>query len=128
MNPSLLTLLFAASLAAEATKGPAMIKADNEPPGQNRVTITVKGDKRIIESNGIPDHKVAQYPTRGNPNAISEQKYHLEVPANPKPLEGGAIGRMMSAWGWPSTAWSSTQAPPKSITRATGAALGITRR
>ena len=64
--------------------------ADANPPAANKVTITVKGDKRIIESNGIPDHKVSKFPNRGNPNAISEQKYHLEVPANPKPAEGGA--------------------------------------
>jgi hypothetical protein len=100
---SLITILLgslAANLVgAETAKGPALNPADAQPPAQNKVTITVKGEKRIIESNGIPDHKVSKFPNRGNPNAISEQKYHLEVPANPKPLEGGATGRMMSAWG-----------------------------
>ena len=79
--------------------GPTLLKADVEAPAQNKVTITVKGDKRIIESNGLPDHKVAKFPNRGNPNAIAEQKYHLEVPANPQPAKGGSTGRMMSAWG-----------------------------
>ncbi len=79
--------------------GPALIKADNTPPAQNRVTITVKGDKRIIESNGIPDHKVSKFPNRGNPNAITEQKYSLQVPTNPQPAQGRGSPRMMSAWG-----------------------------
>ena len=84
--------------AAAAVTGPTLIKSDSEAPGQNKVTITVKGDKRIIESNGIPDHKVAKYPAKGNPNTISEQKYRFEVPANPKPATGKA-GRGGSAWG-----------------------------
>ena len=95
MNAPLLTLLAATLLAA----GPALKLADSAPPAQNKVTITVKGDKRIIESNGIPDHKVSKFPNRGNPNPISEQKYRLEVPANPQPSKAGASGRMMSAWG-----------------------------
>ena len=100
MNSSLLILLTVVSLAAaDAPKGPPLKEADAKPPGQNKVTFTVKGDKRVIESNGIPDHKVATFPNRGNPNAISEQKYRLEVPANPQPLAAGATGRMMSAWG-----------------------------
>jgi YHYH protein len=103
MSPRLLPLaclgLTAGLAAADAAKAPALNPADANPPAQNKVTITVKGDKRVIESNGIPDHKVSKFPNRGNPNAISEQKYHLEVPANPKPAEGGATGRMMSAWG-----------------------------
>ena len=103
MSPRLLPLvclgLTAGLSAADTAKGPALQPADANPPAQNKVTITVKGDKRIIESNGIPDHKVSKFPNRGNPNAIAEQKYHLEVPAQPKPATGGATGRMMSAWG-----------------------------
>ena len=94
MNPSLLTLLAATLLAA----GPALKEADSAPPAQNKVTITVRGDKRIIESNGIPDHKVASFPNRGNPNSISEQKYRLEVPARPQPATEQP-GRFPYAWG-----------------------------
>ena len=94
MNPPLLTLLAATLLAA----GPALKEADSAPPAQNKVTITVRGDKRIIESNGIPDHKVASFPNRGNPNSISEQKYRLEVPARPQPATEQP-GRFPYAWG-----------------------------
>jgi len=91
---------YGAETKAPETKatGPALIKADNEPPAANKVTITVKGDKRVIESNGLPDHKVSKFPNRGNPNPISEQKYRLEVTTNPQPKSGAAT-RMMSAWG-----------------------------
>ncbi len=81
-----------------AISGPPLVKADSQPPGQNKVTITVKGDKRIIESNGIPDHLTASFPDRGNPNKISEQKYHLEVPLNPQPATQ-PMGRFPFIWG-----------------------------
>ena len=53
MRLRLLILLSAAGLAAaEGAKGPPLNPADATPPAQCKVTITVKGDKRIIESNG----------------------------------------------------------------------------
>lgn len=54
---------------------------------QNEVTIEVKGDFRHITSNGIPVHKTGRFPTRGNPNAISEQSYRYKVPAKPQAAE-----------------------------------------
>ncbi len=94
MNPPLFALLAATLLAA----GPALKEADSAPPAQNKVTITVRGEKRIIESNGIPDHKVASFPNRGNANAIFEQKYRLEVPVHPQPA-AEPPGRFPYAWG-----------------------------
>jgi hypothetical protein len=49
----------------------------------SRVAIRTVGDKRIIEANGIPDHKTGEFPNRGNPNSISEQKYRFEMPVKP---------------------------------------------
>ena len=51
----------------------------------NRVTIKTQGNKRIIEANGLPDHKPGQFPNRGNPNSISEQHYRFELPVKPHP-------------------------------------------
>lgn len=51
---------------------------------QNEVAITVKGETRHITSNGIPVHKTGNFPSRGNPNSISEQSYSYRVPAEPK--------------------------------------------
>ena len=52
--------------------------------GRSKATITTKGDKRIIDANGLPDHKPGQFPNRGNPNSISEQQYHFEMPLKPQ--------------------------------------------
>ena len=46
--------------------------------------IKIEGDKRIIKSNGIPDHEVGRFPNRGNPNGIQAQNYHYEVALKPK--------------------------------------------
>src|SRR5260221_3582269 len=58
-----------------------------KPPFASDVTITVENDVRIIRSNGIPNHDTGQFPGRGNPNAIAQQKYEFRVPADPKPAE-----------------------------------------
>lgn len=68
------------------------------PPGENKVAITIDGDYRVITSNGIPNHKTGQFPGRGNPNAISAQSYRYRMPLKPaladKPTsnEGGPFG------------------------------------
>jgi hypothetical protein len=54
---------------------------------KNEVKIEVKGEYRYISSNGIPDHKTGQFPGRGNPNAISAQKYNFRVPLKPQIAE-----------------------------------------
>src|SRR4051812_29128795 len=69
---------------------------DNATP--SHVTIKTSGDKRIIEANGLPDHKPGQFPNHGNPNSISAQKYRFELPLKPKaadearPLRGYLFG------------------------------------
>jgi hypothetical protein len=50
----------------------------------SKVTITLRGEQRAIEANGIPDHTPGQFPRRGNPNTISEQKYNFTVPTKPQ--------------------------------------------
>jgi hypothetical protein len=46
--------------------------------------IKIEGDKRIIKSNGIPDHEVGRFPNRGNPNGIQVQNYLYEVALKPQ--------------------------------------------
>ncbi|MCI2227802.1 YHYH protein [Polaribacter sp. MSW13] len=52
---------------------------------QNKVSIILdkKNDIRIIKSNAIPNHTVGQFPTKGNPNTISEQNkvYTIDLTA-----------------------------------------------
>jgi hypothetical protein len=50
-----------------------------------QVTITEAHGHRIIRSNGLPNHATGQFPNRGNPNTISEQKYEFRVTLAPKP-------------------------------------------
>jgi len=70
-------------------------EAKNDAPADNKVTLTVLDDKRIIESNGMPEHKIGQFPVKGNPNTPSEQKFRVELPLKPKvndeptPARGG---------------------------------------
>ena len=87
MHPLLPLLLLAAA------SGPPMVTADREPPAPSRVTIKVVGEKRVIEANGVPDHKVAPFPNRGNPHEITEQSYRFEVPLKPVPATGPAPAR-----------------------------------
>lgn len=54
-----------------------------QPPGENRVSITIDGDRRVIRSNGIPDHPTGRFPNRGNPNRIAAQDYSFSVAAKP---------------------------------------------
>ena len=73
---------------------------DHEHEGdlKSRVTIKAEGDRRVIEANGLPDHKPGQFPNRGNPNEISAQKYRFEMPLKPtaagelRPLRGNLFG------------------------------------
>ena len=48
-----------------------------------RVRIYLDGATRYIEANGVPDHSTGSFPNPGNPNAITEQSYALQVPGSP---------------------------------------------
>jgi hypothetical protein len=80
------TLLFIFLIAtAVATAFAHGDDADHAGSGKaSHATIKSSGDKRIIDANGLPDHKAGQFPNRGNPNSISAQKYHFEMPLKPR--------------------------------------------
>lgn len=62
--------------------GPRNREAIELPPGE--VVTTVKGGKRHIESNGIPNHDTGEFPNPGNPNAIRPLNYRFSMPAAPQ--------------------------------------------
>lgn len=62
--------------------GPTALAAD-----ENEVSIEVRNGIRYITANGIPDHAPGRFPNRGNPNAISAQRYRYQMPANPEPAD-----------------------------------------
>lgn len=76
-------LVAAAALAGGAA---AAISAQTKAL-QNRVSITRQSGLRIIESNGIPDHTMGQFPNRGNPNRVAEMQYRFTITTQPKAAE-----------------------------------------
>lgn len=44
-------------------------------------------DARVLQANGIPEHKVGPFPNRGNPHQIAQQHYLFKIPVNPKVAE-----------------------------------------
>ena len=40
---------------------------------QNRVSTQIQGNLKCIFSNGVPNHQIGKFPTRGNPNAFRPQ-------------------------------------------------------
>lgn len=50
---------------------------------ESRVNIRAEGEKRVIESNDIPNHETGRFPNPGNPNSIRAQNLHYEVPLHP---------------------------------------------
>ncbi len=74
----------AAAIAFAQVKGES---ASVTLPFASAVKIEVKDGYRLIESNGIPNHSVGQFPGKGNPNKIAPQSYSFRVPVKPKPSE-----------------------------------------
>lgn len=50
---------------------------------QNTVAIFPQNEVRVIQSNGIPNHSVGQFPNSGNPHTLSAQNIQYQVPLNP---------------------------------------------
>ena len=60
------------------------------------VSIKIKNNRRIIKSNGIPNHLVGRFPNCGNPHTIEEQSHSFSVPVNPK-IQSGSYP-LTSGW------------------------------
>lgn len=61
----------------------SIVPATEPPPGKSAVQVTVEGDRRVITSNGLPDHPTGRFPNADNPNGLSAQHYRFTVPAKP---------------------------------------------
>lgn len=59
------------------------VPATQAASGDSEIRITVVGDTRVIEANGLPDHATGRFPNRDNPNRITAQRYRYTVPARP---------------------------------------------
>jgi hypothetical protein len=60
-----------------------LVPATEQPRGSSQHSERTADDKRTLEANGIPDHKVGRFPNRGNPHSIAEQRYRFNIPVNP---------------------------------------------
>ncbi|MDA9776998.1 YHYH protein [Rubripirellula sp.] len=64
-----------------------LIPAQNPPVLDNQVSMKIEDTKRVIRSNGIPNHRTGAFPNSGNPNRISEQAHQYSIPINPEIAE-----------------------------------------
>jgi hypothetical protein len=80
-------ILYLAAIVVVTSTARAHDGDHNAHANQSRAVIKEEGGRRIIEANGVPDHKTGRFPNRGNPNAISEQRYRFETPLKPQPLD-----------------------------------------
>ncbi len=48
-----------------------------------QTTVVLKGDKRIMTTNGLPNHETGDFPNPGNPNTISAQNLTYTFPLAP---------------------------------------------
>lgn len=54
-----------------------------EPISLSKLNISVVGDRRVLKSNSISNHKTGRFPGRGNPNEISVQNINVSLPMRP---------------------------------------------
>jgi hypothetical protein len=71
MRPVLTSLASSLAIIATALEAP-------------QVRITEAGGRRIIQSNGIPDHNAGQFPNAGNPHTIEAQRHEFRVTLSPR--------------------------------------------
>ncbi|SMP25768.1 YHYH protein [Shimia sagamensis] len=78
---------------ATETEPLQLVKASKNA-GRSKVSISKKGTKRVIRSNGIPSHKVGRFPNSGNPHRIEAQNYQFTVPLSPKKAARSVQGHL----------------------------------
>jgi hypothetical protein len=47
----------------------------------------IVGEKRVLTSNGMPDHPIGDFPNRHDPVAVRPQRFRFEVPCEPQANE-----------------------------------------
>jgi len=70
--------------AAAAFPQPPVDREAIKKSFSQNVKVSFTATHLIVESDGIPNHKTAQYPNADNPNRIEKQDYHFRIPLEPK--------------------------------------------
>lgn len=60
-----------------------LVPATAQAPAASEVSITTKGDQRIITANGLPDHATGAFPNSDNPHGVRAQSYRYTMPLRP---------------------------------------------
>lgn len=81
------SLIVLGAVRSPAEQSDSPTSKTSKKRGENQVEITARDEKRVIEANGMPDHKPGQFPNRGNPNSLAAQHYHFEMPLKPQANE-----------------------------------------
>jgi hypothetical protein len=55
----------------------------NDKAFGTKTTVTITTDKRMMTTNGLPNHTTGTFPNEGNPNTISAQNVKYSFPLNP---------------------------------------------
>jgi hypothetical protein len=56
---------------------------NNDNTYGTKTVVTLTADKRIMTTNGLPNHKTGTFPNDGNPNTISAQNLTYSLPLKP---------------------------------------------
>lgn len=64
-----------------------LVPSTETPSTPSMYSVALAQIYRRIQSNGIPKHLVGRFPNPGNPNAIAQQRYVLDLPAHPTPAD-----------------------------------------
>ena len=61
-----------------------LVRANQNPPVENEVSMEEKSRGIHITSNGIPNHRIGRFPNAGNPHAVEPQNHDIVIPSNPE--------------------------------------------
>ena len=78
---------------------PKLHPATEPPVADSHYTSRIENEWRIITSNAIPEHHTGEFPNKGNPNAISEKKVDIRIPAHPR-LSNLGVPHYVKEPGW----------------------------
>lgn len=60
------------------------VSASVQSSSTSNISISIIGNDRVLQANGLANHATGQFPNQGNPHAISSQNYYFRIPAKPQ--------------------------------------------
>lgn len=77
----------AVAVPAVVATGAWALAQGRGPREPSAVSIVTADGKRVVTSNGLPDHAVGDFPNAHDPAPIRPQKHRLELPLAPKAVD-----------------------------------------